>query len=76
MLRYLLAKQLENGEFKYITGNVHTLNTDCNIVTEEIQEAGIYFLYIEIDEYTENDKFWVQMEANNIRYLQEIEHND
>ena len=55
----LLAKKMQNGELKHIAGKFETHYEHCLISSNEEQEAGTYYAYVEMDQLTDQDKFSV-----------------
>ena len=66
--RLLLAKKRSNGKLKHITGAFEMFEERCGIITEEDQEAGTYYAYIELDQL-DNDEFSVLVMAQEIESI-------
>ena len=47
----------------------------CGIITEEDQEAGTYYAYIELDQL-DNDEFSVLVMAQEIESIDEVDHDE
>ena len=75
-IRVILAKRTKKGQLKHITGDFETINKKCEITTEKMQEAGSYYVYVQIDQYTDKNRFKVEVKGIYLESMQEVDHED
>ena len=74
-MRVILAKKKQTGELKHIAGTFEMNYERCYVVTNEELEAGSYYIYVEMDQLTGEDKFSVLIMADELTNMQEADHN-
>ena len=76
-IRVILARKTKRGNLKHIAGGFETVNQTCEVQSDEWQQQIMpYYLYVEMDQLTINDKFSVVVRANQIESMQEVDHNE
>ena len=73
-MRVILAKKYKNGELKHIEGNFERKNEKCDVITNQELEAGSYYVYVEMDQLSEQDKFSVWIMADELVYMEKADH--
>ena len=58
-MRLILAKNTKDGGLQHIAGTFETHYENCFITTVGEQEAGTYYVYVEMDQLTDREKFSV-----------------
>ena len=75
-IRVILAMKTKRGNLKHIAGGFETVNQTCEVQSDEWQQPGPFYLYVEMDQLTINDKFSVVVRANQIESMQEVDHEE